>query len=86
MKGGSAVGKTVMAGSARNLNAYLQQIGIQNVQIWQASNSRDCDIISHLRSCHSLRTLPKQESEINTKGKTEEGESANGGSTATCAS
>lgn len=86
MKGGLAVGKAVMDGSARNLNAYLQRIGIQNVRIWQALNSRDCDIISHLRSCHSLRTGPKQESEINMKGKTEEGESANGGSTATHAS
>lgn len=80
------MGKAVMVGNAINLNAYLQPIGIENVQIWRVLNSRDCDIIFHLRSCHSLRTLPKQECESYTKGKTEEGESANGGSIATCAS
>lgn len=59
------MGKAVMVGNAINL------ICIENVQVWQVLNSRDCGIISHLRS---LRTLPKQECESNTKGKTEEGD------------
>lgn len=62
------MGKAVMVGNAINL------ICIENVQIWQVLISRDCGVISHLRSCHSLRTLPKQECESNTKGKTEEGD------------
>lgn len=67
MKGGQAVGKAGMVGNAINL------ICIENVQLWQVLISRDCGIISHLRSCHGLRTLPKQECENNTKGKTGEG-------------
>lgn len=86
MKGGLAVGKAVMVGSAIHLNTHLQRIGIPNVQIWRVLNSRDCDIMSRLRSCHNLRMQPKQECERNTKARTEEGESAGGGSIATHAS